>query len=120
MTALEYMEKQLDKHIFNLERETKRGVPEEVLRNIKAKIAYYEAAVDALEEKTADVVEVRHGEWVTDAEDLAWGNALKRKHCSECGGRPHWDNNKREFILAKFCHHCGAKMDGKRKDDDGE
>ena len=61
----------------------------------------------------ADVVEVRHGEWLTDAEDLAWGNSLKRKHCSECGGRPHWDNDKRKFILAKFCHHCGAKMDGK-------
>ena len=63
---------------------------------------------------TADVVEVVHGEWVTDEEDLAWGNSLKRKHCSECSGRPHWDNDEREFILAKFCHHCGAKMDGKR------
>lgn len=63
---------------------------------------------------TADVEEVVHGEWVTDEEDLAWGNSLKRKHCSECSGRPHWDNDEREFILAKFCHHCGAKMDGRR------
>lgn len=114
MTALEYMTKQLHKHRLNLERETKRGVPEEMLRNIEAKIGYYESAIKALK-ADADGVKVRHGEWVTDAEDLAWGNALKRKHCSECGGRPHWDN-KREFILAKFCHHCGAIMDGKRKD----
>ena len=48
MTPLEYMQRQVSKHRFNLERETKRGVPEEVLENIKKKIGYYEAAVEAM------------------------------------------------------------------------
>lgn len=48
MTALEYMTKQLNRHRLNLERETKRGVPEEMLRNIEAKVGYYAEAVEAL------------------------------------------------------------------------
>ena len=48
MTALEYMERQLQKHRTNLECESARGVPEEQLQNIEKKISYYEAAVDAL------------------------------------------------------------------------
>lgn len=60
---------------------------------------------------TADVVEVKHGEWKTDEEDLKWGNSLKRKYCSVCKNRPHFDREKREFILTPFCPNCGAKMD---------
>ena len=48
MTAIEYMTKQLKKHRLNYEREKKRGVPEEMLRNIEAKIGYYSEAVEAL------------------------------------------------------------------------
>lgn len=48
MTALEYMEKQLQKHRLNYEKESARGVPEEMLRNILLKIGYYVAAVEAL------------------------------------------------------------------------
>lgn len=48
MTALEYMEKQVEKHRVNYNREVLRGVPEEMLQNIRLKIGYYEAAVDAL------------------------------------------------------------------------
>lgn len=48
MTALEYMEKQLLKHRLNYDRESARGVPEEMLHNISLKIGYYEAAVEAL------------------------------------------------------------------------
>lgn len=48
MTALEYMEKQAQKHRINYNREILRGVPEEVLQNIRLKIGYYEAAVEAL------------------------------------------------------------------------
>ena len=46
MTALEYMERQLKKHSMNLERERKRGAPEEVLDRIALKISYYEEAVE--------------------------------------------------------------------------
>lgn len=48
MTALEYMEKQLRKHQLNYERESARGVSEKMLDDIRAKIGYYEAAVEAL------------------------------------------------------------------------
>ena len=48
MTALEYMERQLEKHRMNLDRESARGVPAEMLENIRLKIGYYQEAVEAL------------------------------------------------------------------------
>lgn len=63
-------------------------------------------------EKTVNTVYVVHGRWETDKEDIEWGNSLKRKHCTNCNKRPHFDKEKREFVLSNFCHHCGAKMDG--------
>lgn len=48
MTSLEYMEKQLQKHRLNYEREKARGVPEQMIQNILAKISYYADAVQAL------------------------------------------------------------------------
>jgi hypothetical protein len=48
MTALEYMEKQAQRHRLNYDMESARGVPKEQLDNIKAKISYYEQAVEAL------------------------------------------------------------------------
>ena len=50
MTALEYMEKRLRKHRENYRRERDRGVSDEMLKNIQAKISYYESAVEALRE----------------------------------------------------------------------
>lgn len=52
----------------------------------------------------------KQGEWETDKEDLDWGNSLKRKHCTNCGKRPHFDREKREFILSDYCPNCGARM----------
>lgn len=52
MTTLEYMQRQLNKHRLNYERESARGVPDEQLRNIKRKIQHYEEAVAALEKMT--------------------------------------------------------------------
>ena len=52
------------------------------------------------EQPTADVVEVKHGEWLYN---------VKYYSCSICAG-------KRFNLLlgtdAEFCPHCGAKMDG--------
>ena len=48
MTALEYMEKQVQKHKLNLIREEARKAPWEVIYNIERKIGYYEKAVEAL------------------------------------------------------------------------
>lgn len=57
-------------------------------------------------------VEQKLGRWETDKEDIEWGNSLKRKHCTNCGKRPHYDKEKREFILSDYCPNCGAKMEG--------
>ena len=51
MTAIEFMEKQLKKHLIDYEREIVRGVPEEVIHNIENKIGYYEAAIKSLKGK---------------------------------------------------------------------
>ena len=48
MTTLEYMEKQLHRHIQNYDREKARGVPQHMLENILLKISYYKDAVVAL------------------------------------------------------------------------
>lgn len=63
------------------------------------------------EQPTIEAEPVRHGKWATDKEDIEWGNSLKRKHCTNCGKRPHFDKEEREFILTNYCPHCGAKMD---------
>jgi hypothetical protein len=58
---------------------------------------------------TADVVEVRHGEWETTAD--ATPNWLAYTHiCSVC-------KTSYKDLISKghnYCHNCGAKMDGER------
>lgn len=64
---------------------------------------------------TADVQEVRHGEWA-DYADSFWGRIGRMDlRCSLCGKRASsfvggtedwWDNYK-----PNYCPHCGAKMD---------
>ena len=48
MTALEYMEKQVQKHMKNFDRAMERGATIGEIINISNKISYYEQAVDAL------------------------------------------------------------------------
>lgn len=48
MTALEYMEKQLQKHSGNFVREDVRNAPKEVLDNIFTKMLYYSKAIVAI------------------------------------------------------------------------
>ena len=56
---------------------------------------------------TADVVEVRHGEWVVCG---AFDDFLK---CSLCHNDYPW----MQVANYNYCPNCGAKMDGERKDD---
>lgn len=51
----------------------------------------------------ADVVEVRHGEWITDNDGFVT--------CSECGEEHTWDD-----FRPTYCDMCGAKMDRERKE----
>lgn len=64
------------------------------------------------DEPTADVVEVKYGEWVywqPDGTNHLWS-------CSVCGGAI---STPMKFVAdhIKYCEHCGAKMDGERKCD---
>lgn len=56
---------------------------------------------------TADVEEVRHGSWI----DVST-NTLYRFKCSLCG-------KERLGKQTDYCCHCGAKMDGRREENEG-
>ena len=61
---------------------------------------------------TADVVEVRHGEWET-IPDCQPNRLLAYRHiCSEC------KNTYKDLNCHghNYCHWCGAKMDGERRE----
>ena len=65
---------------------------------------------DVKSQPIADVVEVRHGEWLPDYETFVdeWERESKPIQtgwvCSLCG--------RQETVKEPYCH-CGAKMDGK-------
>lgn len=75
--------------------------------------AYVRALLDAVDScPTADVVEVRHGEWELDyeyADDYSNDNVRKVFRCSLCG--------RTERRKEPYCN-CGAKMNGERKEED--
>ena len=64
----------------------------------------------------ADVVEVKHGEWMSVPE--TWGAFDIRYYCSECGKDAIINNNER-YVLSDYCPHCGAIMDNKRGNKNG-
>ena len=55
----------------------------------------------------ADVVEVRHGEWVKTNSRLA------EMTCSLCGFTYYGEHDVE--CMSAFCPECGAKMDGERR-----
>lgn len=56
-------------------------------------------------EPTADVAEVRHGEW-------EYLNLSECWQCSDCGVLMRIDGTPKDNYL-NYCPNCGAKMDGK-------
>lgn len=70
---------------------------------------------------TAEVVEVRHGEWVVDAYN---GDEIVRipyvvhehdePYCSLCGTYALLDG-KEDYMPSNYCPNCGAKMKGEGK-----
>lgn len=53
----------------------------------------------------ADVAEVRHGRWIRQPSEIS---GLDVEFCSECGQGM---NERNQFWNAKYCPHCGARMD---------
>ena len=66
-------------------------------------------AYDIDDVPTADVVEVRHGEWLHAGmfDDMA--------KCSVCGLIDHSLNEVYSRGTYNYCPNCGAKMDGERR-----
>ena len=62
---------------------------------------------------TADVVEVRHGKWLTWEEQFPDRKPTKKNNlgvfCNNC--HSHADN------MTDYCPYCGAKMDGDTNDE---
>ena len=82
---------------------------ESLLNNLPDDIQYKASVKRVLmQAPSADVVEVRHGEWITpkcrDADD--W------KECSRCG---YCFDVSVGHKPTPYCPECGAKMDGERK-----
>lgn len=67
----------------------------------------------------ADVALVVHGLWmpIRESEMTGWDPAVAGRDpiggyiCSVCKEEAVYDCND-EFVLSKYCPHCGAKMDG--------
>ena len=71
---------------------------------------------DTLKRMLTDAVEVVHGEWVDNADNLDRRFHRHDFRCSLCNTRAHyfvggiddwWDSNE-----PNYCPNCGAKMDG--------
>lgn len=82
----------------------------------------HKGIVDALQENikdipAADVVEVRHGRWISDSPGKRFGTVVRLDkdgcpvgscHCSECG---EWLTASDEYpVIGYYCPNCGAKM----------
>jgi len=61
------------------------------------------------EAPTAEVEEVRHGEWVTVYSENGY-----HKECSVCGSRWMLDSKEHVCKETKRCYECGAKMGGRK------
>lgn len=62
---------------------------------------------------TADAVEVRHGYWKW--EKKIEPQAQNRLYCSICDNECLSKGN--YYAYSTYCPYCGAKMDGKRRDE---
>jgi len=58
-----------------------------------------------LRQRTADVAEVVHGQWIKD--DFLSDDVNNAEKCSRCGELIGWFGK-----LPKYCPNCWAKMDG--------
>lgn len=100
----------------------KKQTNEAVSRSVLEQIRWErDEAFDTLERhglslgSNADVVKVRHGEWV-----MRGG----RFRCSECDGKALMQDvggtggfsHEFEQLKSDFCPNCGAKMDGKERE----
>lgn len=68
---------------------------------------------------TADVVEVRHGEWIYHECVSSYDGTISGYACSVCNAFVEDEYFEAEEYHKKFCGNCGAKMDGGKDDAEG-
>lgn len=79
---------------------------------LKGYLAGLDAMIAAAAEiPAADAVQVVHGRWIVDRENL-------KATCSECGKILRFSDEMQIDLLdiERFCYYCGAKMDGGNED----
>ena len=64
---------------------------------------------------TADVVEVRHGEWKCIGKTIKYNDTHIEERCSICSRHVKRASAQPQ---EKYCPNCGARMDGERSDND--
>ena len=64
----------------------------------------------------ADVVEVKHAEWIYHECVSSYESAKSGYSCSACGAFINEEVFETDEIYKNFCSGCGAKMDGERKE----
>ena len=71
-------------------------------------VAFFVAVQDA---PSADVVEVKHGQWKALPFVPAAGIPTAEAICSECGRDVVYQVVDDRYMFENYCPHCGAKMD---------
>lgn len=69
---------------------------------------------------TADVAEVRHGEWIYHECVSSYDGAISGYSCSLCGAFVDEEIFESDKFHDEFCGHCGADMRGAKMDGKGE
>lgn len=64
---------------------------------------------------TADVVEVKHGEWIYHECVSSYDGAISGYSCSECSAFVDEEMFDSDEFHKDYCGCCGAKMDGKKE-----
>lgn len=64
---------------------------------------------------TADVVEVKHGEWIYHECVSSYEGATSGYSCSECCAFVDELEVDTDSFHKEYCGNCGAKMDGKKE-----
>lgn len=81
----------------------RRGEAIEQFEDSTSAISEKLARIRIKEIPAADVAEVRHGRWING-------------RCSECGEHAPFWAMATTYHLSKYCHGCGAKMEGGQDD----
>lgn len=101
---------------IRIEVQSERAVGKTIF--IEALHTYRDAVLKTLNKApTADVVEVRHGEWKYHECVSSYDGCISGYACSVCGAFVEDEYFEAEEYHKKFCPNCGAKMDGERRED---